>query len=197
MDEKRIESEQFIFPGERLGVIEEFLPGQGTYVENGTIYSVTPGYLRRDTINKETHVQSRVKSPRVPQKGDVVIGQISNVQDKTLSIDIFQINDRAINTSFAGVMHVSNASQTYVKTMLDVFKVGDIVRAQVLSTLNREFHLTTEGRILGVIQAACSQCGDHLILQNRRLRCPTCHGTERRKLASDYDEDVSSTVQQK
>lgn len=197
MDEKRRESEQFIFPGERLGVIEEFLPGQGTYVENGTIYSTTPGYIHRDTINKETHVQSRVKPPRVPQKGDVVIGQISNVQDKTLSIDIFQINDTAINTSFAGVMHVSNASQAYVKTMFDVFKAGDIVRAKVMSTLNREFHLSTEGSSLGVIQAACSQCGDHLILRNRRLGCPTCRGTERRKLASDYGEDKPGTGQQK
>jgi exosome complex component CSL4 len=190
LDEKRRESEKLIFPGERLGVIEEFLPGQGTYVENGNIFSATTGYVQRDTINKETQVQSRVKTPRVPQTGDVVIGQVSSVQDKTLSIDIFQINDVVINTSFTGVMHVSNASQAYVKTMFDVFKVGDVVRAKVMSTMNREFHLTTEGSNLGVIQAACSQCGDHLIIRNRRLGCPSCHGSERRKLASDYGEDA-------
>jgi exosome complex component CSL4 len=190
LEEKRRESEKFIFPGERLGVIEEFLPGQGTYVENGTIYSATTGYLHLDKINKEAQVHSQVRVPLVPKKGDIVIGHVSSVQDKTMSIDIFQIDDKVINTSFKGVMHVSDTSQAYVKTLFDVFKVGDVVRSRVMSTMNREFHLTTQENGLGVIKAACSRCGSQLIIQNRRLRCPSCHISERRKLASDYGEDA-------
>ena len=110
LEEKRSESEKFIFPGERLGVIEEFLPGQGTYVENGTIYSATTGYLHLDKINKEAQVHSQVRTPLIPKNGDIVIGHVSSVQDKTMSIDIFQINDKTSNTSFRGVMHVSNTS---------------------------------------------------------------------------------------
>lgn len=190
MEEKRRESEKFIFPGERLGVIEEFLPGQGTYVENGNIYSATTGYLQLDKINKEAQVHSRVRTPLIPKNGDIVIGHVSSVQDKTMSIDIFQIDDKIINTSFRGVMHVSNTSQSYVKTLFDVFKVGDVVRSKVMSTMNRVFHLTTQGNDLGVIQAACSRCGDQLVIRNRRLRCPSCHISASRKLASDYGEDA-------
>jgi exosome complex component CSL4 len=190
LDEKRRESEKFIFPGERLGVIEEFLPGQGTYVENGTIYSATTGYLHLDKINKEAQVHSQGRTPIVPKKGDIVIGHVSSVQDKTMSIDIFQIDEKNINTSFKGVMHVSDTSQAYVKTLFDVFKVGDVVRSRVMSTMNKEFHLSTQENGLGVLQAACSRCGSQLIIQNRRLRCPSCHVSERRKLASDYGEDA-------
>jgi len=190
LEEKRRESDKFIFPGERLGVIEEFLPGQGTYVEEGNIYSATTGYLQLDKINKEAQVHSQVRTPLIPKKGNIVIGHVSSVSDKTMSIDIFQIDDKIINTSFTGVMHISNTSQSYVKTMFDVFKVGDVVRSKVMSTMNREFHLTTQGNELGVIQAACSRCGDQLIIRNRRLRCPSCQVSEIRKLASDYGEDT-------
>jgi exosome complex component CSL4 len=141
-------------------------------------------------INKEAQVHSQVRVPLVPKKGDIVIGHVSSVQDKTMSIDIFQIDDKVINTSFKGVMHVSDTSQAYVKTLFDVFKVGDVVRSRVMSTMNREFHLTTQENGLGVIKAACSRCGSQLIIQNRRLRCPSCHISERRKLASDYGEDA-------
>ena len=33
---REISSGQFVIPGEKLGVIEEFIPDVGTYVENGT-----------------------------------------------------------------------------------------------------------------------------------------------------------------
>jgi len=189
LEEKRREGDKFIFPGERLGVIEEYLPGQGTYVEEGNIYSATTGYLSLDRINKEAQVHSQVRTPLIPKKGNIVIGHVSNVSDKTMSIDIFQIDDKIINTSFTGVMHISNTSQSYVKTMKDVFKAGDVVRSKVMSTMNREFHLTTQERELGVIQAACSRCGEQLIIRNRMLRCSSCRVSEGRKLASDYGED--------
>ena len=46
-------SGRFISPGERLGVIEEFLPGQGTFIENGVIYASIVGMLLNDQLNKK------------------------------------------------------------------------------------------------------------------------------------------------
>ena len=187
MNEKiSAEGTKFVFPGERLGVIEEFLPGRGTYVEEGNIYSSTSGYLRLDKIRKEAHVQSKARTPLTPKQGDVVIGQVTNVQDKTMTVKLFQINDKAMANEFAGVMHISNASRSYVKSLSGIFKFGDIIRARVISTLNNEYHLTTQGSDLGVLLSACSHCGSQLILINRRLRCPSCHKTESSVIASDY-----------
>lgn len=180
------EGAKFVFPGERLGVIEEFLPGRGTYVEEGNIYSSTLGYLLLDKLRKEAHVQSKVRTPRTPKQGDVVIGQVTSVQDKTMSIKMFQINDKAVHNEFVGVMHISNVSRSYVKSLSSVFKFGDIVRARVISTLNKEYHLTTQGNDLGVLLSACSHCGSQLVLRNRRLRCPSCQKSETSVIASDY-----------
>jgi len=185
-DDRR--SGKFVFPGERLGVIEEFLPRRGTYVEDGNIYSSTTGYLLLDIQSKEILVHSKARKPIIPRKGDTVVGRVSSVQDKTLSAKIFQIDDKMLSGSFTGIMHVSDASRDYTKTLFDIFKVGDILRAKVISTTNREFHLTTQGNDLGVLQASCSHCGQQLLLKNRRLRCISCDRSEIRKVASDYGE---------
>jgi exosome complex component CSL4 len=184
----REEGAKFVFPGERLGVIEEFLPGRGTYVEEGNIYASTSGYLRLDKVQKEAHVQSTARTPLTPRPGDVVIGQATSVQDKTMAIKLFQINDMVMSNQFVGVMHISNVSRSYVKSLSDVFKFGDLIRARVISTLNNEYHLSTQGNNLGVLLSACSHCGSQLVLKNRRLNCPSCHKGERSVIAADYGE---------
>ena len=49
-------SGKFVIPGEKLGVIEEFMPGPGTYVHNGTIYSKITGRTLVDVLNKKISV---------------------------------------------------------------------------------------------------------------------------------------------
>jgi exosome complex component CSL4 len=187
-EKTREEGAKFVFPGERLGVIEEFLPGRGTYVEEGNIYSSTLGYLRLDKVRKEAQIQSKARTPLTPRPGDVVIGRVTSVQDKTMSIKMFQINDKVMQNEFVGVMHISNVSRSYVKSLSNVFKFGDLIRARVISTLNNEYHLTTQENNLGVLLSACSQCGSQLVLKNRRLRCPSCQKGEQSVIAADYGE---------
>jgi exosome complex component CSL4 len=121
-----------------------------------------------------------------PNEGNLVLGIVKSVRDKNLTLKIVQIEDKPLYTYFDGVMHISDVSEGYVKTMLDAFKVGDIVRAKVISTKNREIHLTTQGSELGVIQAKCSLCGHSLILDKNNLRCPQCNRARWRKIAYDY-----------
>jgi exosome complex component CSL4 len=184
--EKSHEDKEYIFPGERLGVIEEFIPGMGTYVEDGYIYSSALGYLSRDEINKEIGIHSLTKSPILPQVNDIVIGRVEYIHDKTLTIQITQINDHPVSSGFTGVMHISNATRSYTKTMFDIFNVGDLIRARVISIMNNENHLTTEERSFGVIESYCTQCGSKLKIVRQRLRCPICKVSERRKIAFDY-----------
>lgn len=178
---------KFVFPGEKLGVIEEFFPGSGTYVDAGEIYSLTTGYSSLNRTNRMVSVYSIVRKHLIPQKRDIVIGSVSSIQEKNLSVKIFQINNRFINNSFTGVMHIADVSRRYVKTMFDIYKADDIIRAKVISTLNREYHLTTNGKDLGVLRALCSHCGSKLVLKNTKLKCQTCNNIERRKLTSDYN----------
>ncbi len=179
--------EELVFPGEKLGVIEEFVPGRGTYVEDGSIYSAVTGQLLVDRAKREVCIQPKTHQPLIPREGDIVLGKITNVQEKNLTMRITQIGNMQLSTSFTGIMHISDASRSYVKTMGDAFKVGDVIRAKVISTKNREFHLTTQSDNLGVIQAVCVTCGSPLTIFRGRLRCGTCGSFDRRKIAMDYD----------
>ena len=178
--------EKFITPGDRLGVIEEFLPGSGTYVDNGNIYSLTTGHTVMDVPKREVSVRPLVHMPVILKTGDIIIGQMTSVQDRNGTVRIFQINEKTVY-AFSGIMHVSDVSMNYVKTMSDAFKVGDIVRAKVISTANREFHLSTQDDDLGVIQASCSYCGHQLVKQKDQLQCSYCKRTAQRKITANYE----------
>jgi len=179
-------SGQIVVPGDRLGVIEEFMPGPGTYEEEGTIYSLTTGRALLDLLNKKASVFPRAGAANVPHIGSLVVGQVTDMQSKTATVRIFQIGKRLLSGFFSGILHVSDTSPRYVESMYDVCKSGDILRAAVVSDKNRTFHLSTRDINLGVLYAFCSSCGHLLSLRRFQMRCPECGKVERRKAAQDY-----------
>lgn len=182
----RHKSGQLVVPGDRLGVIEEFTLGSGTYEQNGTIYSSTTGRALMDLLNKQVSVYPKGHVSSVPHVGSTVIGQVSDVQGKQATIRIFQVGDHLLNGFFSGLLHISDVSQRYVESMYEVCKAGDIVRARVVSEKNRVLHLTTNDKDLGVVYGFCSRCGHSLAQKRFIMRCPECGNSERRKTAQDY-----------
>jgi exosome complex component CSL4 len=179
--------EAFVLPGYKIGVIEEYVPMAGTYVEEGTIFSAKAGLAVMDLMEKTVSVKSEEDKPKIPRVGSLVIGEVTNIQDRSLSIKIFKVEGRPVSSAFTGLLHISNVSQNYVKDMFDAFNYSDIIRAHVISTTNARFHLSTEGKDLGVIYSFCTTCGKPMIIRSGRLYCQQCKLTEKRKLASDYD----------
>ncbi|MGQ9529998.1 MAG: exosome complex RNA-binding protein Csl4 [Candidatus Bathycorpusculaceae bacterium] len=173
-------------PGERLGVIEEFIPDAGTYVRDGVIYSKVVGRALLDFLNKRVSVYPLIHGATVPKVGSTVLGQVSSVQTENASIRIFKIGNKTLSRFFSGILHVSDVQQTYVKSMFHVCKLGDIIRAKVISEKNRVYHLSTKEKELGVVYAFCSQCGYILELKRRVMRCARCGKVEKRKIALDY-----------
>lgn len=190
MSRSERKSGRFVVPGERLGVIEEFMPGPGTYVEHGTIHSKTTGRTLMDTLNKKVSVYPLVQIVSVPRVGSIVSGQVLDVKSKTAVLRILKVEKRSLSGFFTGVLHISDVSPSYVETMFDVCKTGDIMRAQVISDKNRTFYLSTAEKNLGVTYAFCSQCGHVLPSGRQRLRCPRCGNIEKRKVTSDYGEEA-------
>lgn len=180
-------SGKFVVPGDLLGVIEEFLLGPGTFAEDGNIYSLTTGHLLIDSRNQRVSVYRKVRTVIFPKEDSIVIGHVSQIQDRNLTLRIFQVGDLLIHTFLDGVMHISDVSKGYMQTMFDAFKMGDLVRAKVISTKNRAFHLTTREDRLGVISAVCSYCGNSLKMKGTVLKCFKCNRVRRRKISSNYD----------
>ncbi len=159
----------------------------GTYVEEGTIFSAKAGLAVMDVMEKTVSVKSEEDKPNIPAVGSLVIGEVTTIQDRSLSIKIFKLEGKPISSAFTGLLHISNVSKTYVKDMFDAFNYGDIIRAQVISTTNARFHISTEASNLGVIYSFCTVCGKPMVIRRGRIHCQHCKLTENRKLASDYD----------
>lgn len=182
------QSGQFVTPGDPLGVIEEFTPGQGTYVDQGKIHAEVSGRTLLDLQNKTVSIYPLVHGVKVPKTGTIVTGQVSNLQNKTAVIRIFKIGKEYLSGVFSGLLYISDVSKSYVDTIHDACKPGDIIRAKTISQKNRTFHLSTVDKKLGVLYAFCSKCGHMLERKRYRMRCPSCGGTEKRRAAVDYGE---------
>lgn len=179
-------SGQFVVPGDRLGVIEEFMPGPGTYVENGTIYSSATGRALVDVLNKQVSIFPKTRFLAFPKVGSIVIGQVRDAQSKIAVVRIFQVGKHPLSGFFTGILHVSDVSLRYVETMYDACKPSDFIRAKVVSDKNRTFHLSTKDPNLGVLYAFCSRCGNALTFRRVQMRCLKCGKIEKRKVAQDY-----------
>ncbi len=182
-------SGHLVVPGERLGVIEEFVPDSGTYVRDGVIYSKIVGRSLVDLQSRRVSVYPAFDGVVVPKLSGVVIGQVGNAQSDNVLVRIFRIGNKKLSGEFGGILHISDVSDRYVDSMNDVCKPGDIIRAKVISEKNRIFHLSMNDKGLGVIDAFCSRCGSLLEPERYELRCPKCGNIEKRKLAPDYGKE--------
>jgi exosome complex component CSL4 len=176
---------QPVLPGDKLGVIEQYLPGAGTYEKEGTIYAHFTGNARIDLKNKRVTVVPTTRVAVLPKEGTTVIASVIHASDKMATVNIWKINDKVVQNPFTAMLHISSSSPRYERNMADVCKAGDIIRARVIE-LNRIPQLTTAGRGLGVIKAFCSNCGAVLEFKNNRLQCPSCGNLEKRRLAEDF-----------
>ena len=196
MSEPERKSGLFVVPGDRLGVIEEFTSGSGTYVEDGTIHSKITGRTLLDMLNRQVSVYPLVQTVNTPKVGDIITGLALDVKSKNAILRIFQIGDKTLSGFFKGALHISGVSHGYVDNMFDVCKAGDVMTAKVISTENRSVFLSTADKGLGVIYALCSRCGHVLQPENHGLTCSKCGNFERRKMSPDYGKEVTHKVEQ-
>lgn len=179
-------SGHLVLPGERLGVIEEFIPDSGTYVRDGVIYSKIVGRALMDLLSKRVSVYPLINAENVPKISTIVVGQVGHAQSDNVLVRIFKLGSRNLSGVFTGVLHVSDVRERYVKSMTEVCKPGDIIRAKVISDKNQVYHLSTNDKNLGVMYAFCSRCANLLELKRYEMRCPKCGNIEKRKTALDY-----------
>ena len=177
---------QFVIPGEKLGVVEEFMPGRGTVEVDGSVYSSQTGLASLDTNRHIVSVKAKAGPPIVPEEGSTIIGVVEKIQEKMAIVNIIVVDDHKLQPPFTGMLHISNSSPRFERFMGDVCKPNDIIRGKVIDVSQRIPKLTTVGRDMGVIKAFCSRCGGELVLSGLILRCTLCLNVERRRLADDF-----------
>lgn len=185
MVEKRL-----VYPGDPVGVAEEFVPGPGTYEEDGDVFAATVGYLTLDTQDFVARVESFSRPPAVVKPGDIVIGTVQATRTSMAIVEVRRLADqpdRQIGGGTNGTLHVSKASEQYVENMEDAFRSRDIVRAKVLE-VEPAIQLTTKGPHFGVLKTYCPRCGTAMYRKGKGVVCPECEWKDVKKLADDFGE---------
>ncbi len=176
-----------VLPGDDICIIEEFMPGIGSFSKNGVVRAAWIGVTAADLNTRTVHVKPVHKFPQLPERNSVVIGVVVLVKDEYAVIKIFEDlkGNRYLN-GFTGVLHISQASDTHVKDLYEVIRVGDVVKAKVLNN-NPPYNITIREPKLGVVLAFCGNCGSVLRKAgSNMLKCPKCGRMEKRKLSLDY-----------
>ena len=176
-----------VLPGEVLCTYEEFIPSDWTYVEDGYIKASIFGYLKVDDMNKEISIVAD-NAPEHIKVGDRIIGHVTEVKQYKALITVKKIvgNNRDIVAGYKGYIHISHATDEYVCSMHELFKIGDIIEAEVINKIGSEFiELTTADDDLGIIKAMCVFCRKFMKLAGDKLVCECEHSTTR-KLSSNY-----------
>ena len=178
-----VKSGDIVVPGDQLCVIEELMPSYGTYEKEGVVYAAAPGTVTMDLKDRSISVVSPDGTMKLalPIAGDILMGKVTHAFEQRAEILIVRRNGKDIHSGIVGELHISNVTRRYVKSMLDVLKQNDIVRAVALNTHGIPVKLSLVGPELGVVYGACTRCGNSLTLTtHNNMFCLRCENRETR-----------------
>ena len=177
---------ELALPGEKVAAGEEYMPGAGTYESGGVIYAAVAGSVKFDEAEKTVTVLEARRVSRL-KPGDTVLGEVTGVSNSLANITVHAVDglDRQMGAGEAGAVHVSKLSENYTEDARKEFRIGDIVRAEVLQ-VSPSLQLGTREPNLGVIMARCGKCRNTLMNRTGKLYCAECDRQEYRKLADDF-----------
>ncbi len=184
-----VKSGDIVVPGTQLCVIEELMPGFGTYEKEGVVFSATAGSVEMDLKDRTIRVKTGKNGSKLnlPVEGDILVGEAIVVYDQRAEVNLVKRNGENVLSGILGELHISNVTRRYVKSLQDVMKPGDIVRGAALNTHEIPVQLTLVGPDLGVVLGYCSKCGNKLTLTTyNNLICLQCENRETREVTNDY-----------
>ncbi len=178
--------DKFVAPGDKVGTHEEWMPGEGTYEENGMIYAKIFGKVEYDEDKLEAHVRAFNPVTEV-EEGDIVYGTIRDRRKSIATLDLALVegSSRGIAVNLEGTLHISKMSDDYTERVEDKYLKGDVVRAKVVQ-VSPSIQLTTVGSDLGVVRGYCFKCRRGMERTGDTLYCPHCDRRESRKISNLY-----------
>ena len=175
---------ELVLPGDEMSVIEEFMPGEGTYEYQGVVYASVVGKVFYDMINRKSNSIS-FKKPGILalKKAKYVLGVVTAIKEDYATVAVYSIEEKPLSVPLTAYLHISQITNKYLNSITEAVKVGDIIRARTLN-FSLPLQLTIKQKDLGVVYAKCSICGTKMIkMDEEHLKCPSCGNVESRKLA--------------
>ncbi len=176
-----LRKERLVIPGEKLGVIEEFVPGENVYVNGrGALRSATLGVLK---IFKNRVDVSPLRSLEIPLKvGELVLAEVWTSETARFIVKIV--------AKWSPFVLLTNPITGWIMKEEEenrLIRVGDLILAKVGSTLYNQVILTIAGdKSLGVLYAKCLKCSVPLKKLGNTLVCPICESIHLDRKISPY-----------
>ncbi|MHB8605678.1 MAG: exosome complex RNA-binding protein Csl4 [Thermoplasmatota archaeon] len=181
---------EMVFPGDEVAIAEEFLPGPGTYEENGNVYAARLGFLTLDSNEFVARVEPVTLEPSILRVGDTVIGVVGMMKASMCVVEVVKNAaepDRTLGCDTNGTLHIGKVSESYVENLEDAYRPSDIIRAEVTS-VDPSLQLSTKGAKFGVLKAFCPRCRTAYVRKDTIAVCPECDWKDPRKFAADFGE---------
>ena len=171
-----------------MAEVEEFIPAEGTYEENGKVYAALLGELELDHDEKVVRVTA-FKPMIELTPGDFVFCEVTDVRSIMAICEVVAVEgkQRNITGDTNGTIHISKLSSDYTQDVGKELRPSDIIRAKVLQS-KPSVQLTTAAAHLGSVRSLCRRCRAPLERKEKALYCKNCDRTEYRKIADDYGE---------
>ena len=186
----KVKDGDFVMPGDVLGIIEQFLPGEGTYDNEGYIKSSILGNVQINSKMKTISVMPKSGKPALLEVGDTVYGQITDVKAQRVNVNIDRLKNttRPLALPYIGAIHISQVKEGYLDKLTDAFRIGDIIEATVVKITGYYFDLRTIDRECGVLKAMCTRCRGYMQTTEKEneLQCKRCSKKEKREVSTNY-----------
>jgi exosome complex component RRP4 len=114
-----------VTPGDVIARGMEYLPGPGTYRENGELKSKVLGLVR---LKERLVTVVSLSGVYVPKPGDGIIGKISDMSATFWIVDL--------NSPYDALLNISEAVPEFVEHGTDIsiyYDIGDVIYVKVLS----------------------------------------------------------------
>lgn len=184
----KVENGDLVIPGEILGIIEQFLPGNGTYNDEGDIKSNIIGNVF--IKDKKISVIAKSGEPSLLKIGDRVYAQVNDLkgQRALIKIDKIKDNNRQLALPYMGAIHISQIKKGYLEKLSDALRIGDLIEADVTKITGDSVDLNTQNDECGVVKAMCTRCRAYMETTSKanELQCTVCNKKEKRKISKNY-----------
>jgi len=185
--------EKPLLPGDYIASCEEYLPGKGTFVESGRIFSSVKGMKMVDQEEMLVEVIPTGSYCEDVQKNDTVLGRVSKFSKNHVFIDIYYKKKkprqkfRPIFKSKRARIHLSMISRKHINNIENEMSENDIVKGLVIQ-VEPSIMVSTAQEDMGIMKSVCHSCGNTFQRRGRLLACIKCKFEIRKKVSSDYGE---------
>ena len=166
-------------PGEKIALIEEYLPGDNTYEENNAIRATAVGDIQLDTNERLASINPQ-KQISVPKVGDIVIGVVEANLPSMIAIMIKFVNGKKANSNLECVCVTRHIRKKNIALAKDVVKV------EIISHINGTIHASIDSQELGVLFTKCRKCFGTVVKMRDAVKCKDCGWIDDRKLSLDF-----------